>query len=404
MTAEMKFIKVFYTFILIILGMFSITCHAQNSGSESQADSNASVSEVSGSKEIHKNFNVEKGQKLSINLKTGGSISITAWEKDEVQVDASIEGDNWDDFLTGFEKNSSGVEINSRFKHSDNSGNAGAHFDIKVPSKFDLEINTMGGELVLDGIEGNIQGKTMGGGLTLSHLNGNLDLSTMGGDVSLTNSVADGTVHTMGGSVEFENITGNVKGSTMGGNVTMKNVTRKSGESNGDEVDISSMGGEITVDDAPSGANVSTMGGPVSIHSAKKFVKAKTMGGDINIDEVDGSVNASTMGGAINVKEICDPNDSDRDIELESQGGDITLLVPAGFSMDVDITLAYTKGKEEKYKIISDFDLNRTQTDTWEKHKGSARKYIYGKAGINGGKNKVTIKTINGDVHLEKVE
>ncbi|MDR3626184.1 MAG: hypothetical protein P4L45_05100 [Ignavibacteriaceae bacterium] len=400
----MKFIKVFYAFALIILGVFSITCSAQNSGQESQADSNASMSEVYGSKEIHKNFNVEKGQKLSINLKTGGSISITAWGKNEVKVDASIDGEDWEDFLVEFEKDNSGININSRFKHQHDNVSSNAHFDIVVPSEFDIELNTMGGSLTIDGVNGKISGQTMGGGLTLSNLKGYLDLSTMGGNVSLTKSEVDGNVHTMGGEVDFEDITGDVKGSSMGGKVTMKNVTRKSGESTGDEVDISSMGGEINVDTAPNGANVSTMGGEINISSAKKFVKAKTMGGNIKIDDVDGSVNASTMSGKINVKEICNPNDGDRDIELESQDGDITLFVPAGFSMDVDITLSYTKDMEGKYKIISDFDLDRTQTDKWDHHKGSARKYIYGKASINGGKNKVTIKTINGDVHLEKIE
>ncbi|MGD1005714.1 MAG: hypothetical protein ABR980_00590 [Ignavibacteriaceae bacterium] len=408
MNLNKVFRRIFYVLILISFWAFSIACHVQNDETGSGTDtSSTSSSEVSGSQETHKSFAVEKGQKLSIDLKSGGSISITGWEKNEVNVDAVFGGRDRDDIMLEIEKNSSGVEINSKYKHHHDNENSKAQFDIKVPVKFDVEINTMGGALAIDGVDGKISGQTMGGGLTLSKLKGYLDLSTMGGNISLIGSDVDGNVHTMGGNVDFENVTGDVKGSSMGGKVTMKNVTRKNGESKGDEVDISSMGGAIDVDDASNGANVSTMGGEISVHSAKKFVKAKTMGGNIEIDEVDGSVNAATMGGNINVKEICKPDDSDRNIDLQSSGGDITLLVPDGFSMDIDITLTITKNRDRDnrdYKIISDFDINRTQTDNWDYSKGSPRKYIHGKASIKGGKNKVKIETINGDVYLKKLD
>jgi DUF4097 and DUF4098 domain-containing protein YvlB len=253
-------------------------------------------------------------------------------------------------------------------------------------------------------VEGKITGQTMGGQLELSHLKGYIDLSTMGGNISLSGSNLDGKVSTMGGEVNFEDVTGDVKGSSMGGNVKMKNVKRSDNNSIRDEVDISSMGGQIDVDQAPNGANVSTMGGNIHINSANKFVKARTMGGNVDIEEVNGSVKATTMGGKINVNEICNPNDENRNIELKSLGGDITLIVPAGFSMDVDITLAYTKENDGDYKIISDFDLNRSQSDKWEYKDGSPRKYLYGKASLNGAKNTIKIETINGNVYLKKAD
>jgi hypothetical protein len=392
--------KIFYLLIAFSFLMLPIACHAQNYDAEMDSDSTL----ISGSQEIHKNFTVKKGEKLDINLKTGGSISITSWDKDEVNVEGTFGGNKWKDIVVKLEKTESGVEIHSGYKHHNNNENGRAHFDIKVPSKFDIDLYTMGGGIDIDGVEGKISGQTMGGELKLSHLKGELELTTMGGNITLTDSDVDGKVHTMGGKVDFENVTGDVKGSSMGGKVTMKNVKRTTGDSVRDEVDISSMGGSIDVDEAPSGANVSTMGGEININSAKKFVKAKTMGGNIKIEEVDGSVKATTMGGQINVKEICKPDDSDRDIDLESYGGTITVLVPANFSMDVDITLAYTKERDRGYKIISDFDINKSQTDEWDHHNGSPRKYIYGKANIKGGKNKVTINTINGDVVLKKID
>ena len=89
-------------------------------------------------------------------------------------------------------------------------------------------------------------------------------------------------------------------------------------------------------------------------------------------------------------------------MNIESMGGDITLTVPAGLSMDIDITLAYTKDRDDDYKIVSDFAVKQEETKEWDHHHGSARKYIYGTGSIAGGKNKVRIKTVNGNVFLKK--
>lgn len=111
-------------------------------------------------------------------------------------------------------------------------------------------------------------------------------------------------------------------------------------------------------------------------------------------------------GGDINVKENCQPDDIGRDIELNSAGGDITLLVPDGFSMDVDITISITKNRDrdnKEPKIISDFDIDKTQSGNWQDYNGSNKKYVHGKANIKGGRNKIKIETTNGIVYLKKL-
>src|ERR1043165_6907869 len=101
----------------------------------------------------------------------------------------------------------------------------------------------------------------------------------MGGDISLTKSHLDGKVETSGGRVTIEDVTGSVKGHSMGGAVSYKNIS--AGSSSGDEVVISTMGGDIDVPSASNGADLMTMGGNITITSAKNHVKAKTMGGNI---------------------------------------------------------------------------------------------------------------------------
>lgn len=351
---------------------------------------------------IQKEFKVEKGKKLDINLKAGGSVSITGWEKGKVTVKIHFKRTTPDQWDIQFNETEKVIEIESVYKSIWRNRHSSPEFEIQVPFKFDLKLKTSGGDIGIEHVEGEIIGKTMGGDLGLRFLKGEIDLKTMGGNITLKDSDLDGRLKTMGGRVLLENVTGDVSGSSMGGNVIYKNVKKHSGKSNENLVRISTMGGSINVKEAAEGADVHTMGGDIHIKSAKKFVKAKTMGGDISIDEVDGQVTATTMGGDIDVTMTGDPKKGKREVKLSSMSGDITLTVPAGLSMDIDIELVYTKNARKRYKITSDFKLEQEETRTWDYSSGSPRKYIYGKARIAGGNHKIKIKTINGNIYLKK--
>ncbi|MGA9998292.1 MAG: hypothetical protein WBP93_22960 [Pyrinomonadaceae bacterium] len=351
---------------------------------------------------IEREFRISSGKRLEIDLKTGGSLNIAGWDNEQVRVDAYLGGRDGEDARVDFKENADGVEIYSHFDEMRNNHSSDLKFEIKVPRKFDLDIDTMGGAVKIDAVEGQINGKTMGGALNLSNLRGSLHLSTMGGGITLVNSDVDGSVSTMGGKVLIQDVVGNIKGSSMGGQVSYKNVTKRDGSSTGDEVRITTMGGEINVDAAPAGANVMTMGGDITIASAQKFVKAKTMGGNIKIGAVDGAVTATTMGGNVNVKVTGEGNGGNADVLLTSNGGDIELIVPAGLSMDFDIELAYTRKHQGDYKIVSDFGIQQRESDDWDTTHGSARKVIYGTGSVAGGRNKIRIRTINGNVFVRR--
>ena len=345
--------------------------------------------------DVGKNFRVASGKKLIIDLKTGGSVVIRGWDQDQVSVQSDT--DDPQTYELDVSEVPEGVRIFSRHMGNRRNYSSNLKFDIKVPRRFDVSIDTMGGGVTIEGVEGEFTGKTMGGALDLANVKGSARLTTMGGNITLKNSDMDGSLKTMGGRVLFEDVTGDVKGSSMGGNVVYKNVTNRSGKSTGDEVHISTMGGAINVESAPAGANVHTMGGRIHIGSAAKFVKAKTMGGAIKIDSVEGTVEATSMAGNIEVNLTGDGN-----VTLVSFKGDITLVVPAGLSMEVDIQLAYTQSSSQDFKITSDFDIRQERTEQWEYEHGSPRKYIYGRGSIGGGRNKIRIETINGNVYLKR--
>jgi len=351
---------------------------------------------------VEKKFEVKPGEKLDVNLKTGGSISISGWAKNVVNIKVYLKNGQSEGCEIRIEKLGQVIEVESEFDPFKHENCRSPKLEIQVPHQFDLKLKTMGGDITINKVEGEIGGKTMGGSLKLSHLKGKIRMTTMGGKISLTDSDIDGYVKTMGGRVLLENVVGDIKGSSMGGNVVYRNVRSRNGKSTGKMVKISTMGGDIKVDKAMEGADVVTMGGDIRIKYAKKSARAKTMGGDITIDNIDGWVKATTMGGDIEVTLTADKKSGKRDADLTSMGGDITLTVPEDLSMNIYIELAYTKSSWKKYRISSDFKLEIEETPNWKKKNGSYRKYIYGKAKIKDAKNIIKIKTVNGNIYLKK--
>jgi DUF4097 and DUF4098 domain-containing protein YvlB len=385
---------------------------------------------------IEKSFPMKAGGLLVLDLRTGGEIEIAGWSKEEVAVTAEIGGRDANEVRVEFDHGSKRLEIRS-YCDKRRGCSTRMRFTINVPERFDVSIDSKGGAVEIEGVEGKIGGKTMGGSLHLARVKGSVDLRTMGGSVTVRECEADGKVSTMGGGILIEDVKGNLKGSTMGGKVVYRNVTGRSSECDDDEVsvrtmggdivlekvdrdvkaktfggdidvaggkavNVSTMGGDVNVDDAPAGATVSTMGGDITILSAGTFVKAKTMGGDIEIKAVEGWVDVSTMGGDVDVTMTGDPSQGKRDVEISSMGGEITLVVPDGLSMKFDIDLQYTKGKEGRYRIESDFPMEKNETTEWKGRWGNKRRHIYGTGTVGGGDNLIRIETVNGNIRIKK--
>ncbi len=349
---------------------------------------------------MERKFDIKPGSDVEIDLHTGGSIHVIGWDKNQVSLVAEAD-DDLDDYRIDIKERSSGLSID--VGHSGRGRHSGDfEITVRVPGKTNLNLETVGGDIIIENVEGDIEGETMGGEIELAKLNGKIEMTTMGGDIDVRDSNLDGELKTMGGDIIFNNVAGNVRGSSMGGDVKYVGEGKGKSRNRTKEVRISTMGGEIKVDDASAGANVSTMGGDIEIGYAGVFVKAKTMGGDITLKEVDGGFKLSTMGGDVSAKMVGDPNKGDRDIDISSMGGDITVTVPAGLSMNFDLKLTYTKRESDKYKIISDFPVKIEESEDWDYDDGSPRKYIYGTGEVAGGKFKVKIETINGNIVIRK--
>ena len=360
-----------------------------------------SANEVSGTRE----FRVAAGGKLTLDLETGGGVKITGTGGSAVSISYKLSCSP--DCQISFDQSGNDVRVETNFPRTGRNQNSDGDFEIRVPSRFDVALDSMGGRLEIDGVTGTFTGETKGGEITLHKVEGEAKLRTMGGEIRVTESAIDGSVHTMGGEVTIEDVQGDLKGSSMGGNVRYKNVRRVDGrlgspphvagdasEITPETVQISTMGGEINTEDAPDGADVMTMGGDINVKSARRFVRAKTMGGDIRVDSVDGWVQATTMGGNLDVT----VTGGGGDVTLTSMSGTVVLRVPPGFGMDLDLEIAFTKNSRKEYTITAPGAGAPSVTPDWDYDHGTPRKYIRKSAAVNGGGHKVVVRTINGNV------
>jgi len=153
---------------------------------------------------IEKEFAVKPGKTLDIDLKTGGTIDITGWDNEQVKVVVQRTGDDCETVDIDFSERSSGLYISAQYNQKWFDHDCNLDFDIQVPTKFDVEVETMGGDINIDNVEGDLEGKTMGGELYLSRIKGEVGMTTMGGEIRLKNSDVDGWVKTMGGMSIFK--------------------------------------------------------------------------------------------------------------------------------------------------------------------------------------------------------
>jgi DUF4097 and DUF4098 domain-containing protein YvlB len=358
-------------------------------------------------------FEVSPGGTIRFDLDSGGSVSISGWDRSEIDVSYVQRGSGHKHDVEILQEHD-GLLVTSGMAPREGTSSDLA-FEIRLPHEFNVSFESTGGSLKIVDVEGDFKGRTMGGGLTLRNVNGTVHLKTMGGDIEVTDAELDGSISTMGGTVLLKNVVGDVDAASMGGNVRYENVRGSTGTlrvpagaSGGDikqkTVAISTMGGDIVVDEAPVGAQVNTMGGDILVKQASGFVRAKTMGGNIDIRVDDGWVDAITMAGDVFVEIEEGLGDGEKGVKLASMSGDVELVVPADLSMDLDLTLAYTRNSSQDFQIKSDFDVEIERSKDWDYSNGTPRKRIYGTGKVGSGKYPVVVETINGNIVLKKAK
>jgi len=281
----------------------------------------------------------------------------------------------------------------------------GAEFDITVPARYNLDIETQGGDINLESsLQGEVRAITAGGDVHTADVSGRVRVETAGGDILLGNVGQRVEARTAGGSIRVDNVAGEATLETSGGEITAGHVAGAvHAETAGGDVVIDGAGGPVVAQTAggqirigPSTGEVhaQTSGGSIWCRGARGRVDVDTAGGSINLFDIQGAIRASTAAGRI-LAQIQGGRKTFGASELENSMGDVQVFIPADLALTVDAAIESGAGHE----ILSDFPLVVQGSG-----EGSCDREIVGRGKLNGGGEVLRIRTVNGDIEIRKLD
>jgi hypothetical protein len=223
-------------------------------------------------------------------------------------------------------------------------------FVIYAPKSVSSVLKTSHGNIDLSGLEGNEDAETSHGDIAISKIKGKIIGKTSHGNVSVTGCNNDIDASTDHGNITGANCEGTMKLVTSHGNVDLKNLKGKiRAETQHGDVTGNIIGGELT---------------------------ASTNHGNVNLDDMSSSVTASTDHGDISLSAV----NITGDIVMDNSNGNISLELPKGKGLDLDL--------QGKYVSV----------DGMQNFTGSKSKDLV-KGSTNGGGIRVAART-DRDTHL----
>ncbi|MBN1397508.1 MAG: DUF4097 family beta strand repeat protein [Bacteroidetes bacterium] len=350
-----------------------------------------------------KSFSVGKGGTLEVST-SRGDIRVSTWGKNEVYV--VIEGLDEED-LDKVKMTQNGNNIRVSYRSNWYSGSGHVSFSVSVPSQFNLDINTSGGDLeVRGGLTGKVDGTTSGGDIKLGNISGGpVEVTTSGGDIRAGKIEGDGNFKTAGGDINVGSVNGSLKVNTSGGDIRVETVL-KTLEANtaGGNIDIGDVGGEarvqtsggdIKVGKVTGKASVNTAGGNIDLKGASGNVSARTSGGDLRLRDITGSINAKTAGGEIEAELIPAGKGGSK---LASSGGDVRLYIDENCKATIEATIRVHGwgSRGSKYVIKSEFPKDSYETD-------EEADEIHAVYKLNGGGELIELFTSNSFIEIHKL-
>ena len=239
--------------------------------------------------DVARSFAVAEGDRVVVDVERA-DLNIVAW--DRAEVDFSVRRAERHEF--DFRQEDGVVAINGKYDGPSGwfgwiSSRPAAIVTMNVPYRQNLDLETSGGDIALDRLQGEFRARTSGGDIDAGDIDGLANARTSGGDITIASIGSSADIGTSGGDIEIGSVAG--------------------------EIDMGTSGGDIRVEQA---------GGAVA---------ARTSGGDIEIGSLPGEVKARTSGGDI---EVVFAGTAAAGSELRTTGGDVTVYLPEDAQVEID--------------------------------------------------------------------
>ena len=280
----------------------------------------------------------------------------------------------------------------------------GAEYDITVPLRFNLDLETKGGGIEVEKLEGQLQAVTAGGPIRTGDVTGPVRVETAGGSIQLGSIAAPVEARTAGGSIRVGDVHGAAVLETSGGEIVAGLVqgTLRAETAGGDlilrgasgPIEARTSGGQIQVGQSGGSVIAQTAGGSIRLQGAHGRVEVKTAGGSIDLLQMRNAIHAATAAGAI-LAQIDAGLKTFAASELQTSVGDIQVFLPPNLPLTVDAAIDMAAG----HKILSDFPLNiQKEGEAFVPTK------LRGEGALNGGGEVLRLRTVAGNIEIRKLD
>jgi len=265
--------------------------------------------------DVKKSFQVGVGGRLTLETDIG-SVEVQSRDGNTLDVEVLFQErhggrrrmeDFLEDFDIDFQQRGNDVFVKAEYLR-DRSGfwdSIGRYvrveFRVTVPRKYNVDLQTSGGSISVDDLEGEVMAKTSGGSLEFGRIKGSVRGRTSGGSIDLEECDGRVDVETSGGSIDIGKVRSDVRAHTSGGGIHVEEVMGT--------IDASTSGGSVTAKitrQPQSNCQLKTSGGGITVYMARDVkvnVDARTSGGRVSTDfpvTVQGELSKRSLHAPIN--------------------------------------------------------------------------------------------------------
>lgn len=179
-----------------------------------------------GKTKVERTVPVDHDGEVSIEL-IAGTVRVTTWERSEVRISGTID-DEFEELEVDADDGDVQIEV-GLIEDEDGDVNlkSAAELDIVVPVQVELSIETVSGELSVDGVGGRLEIENVSGGVDLSGPLEDVEVECISGqvDVVVDGALRSGDFETVAGNIDFRGrLTDDARLSleSINGNITLR--------------------------------------------------------------------------------------------------------------------------------------------------------------------------------------
>lgn len=244
-----------------------------------------------------------------------------------------------------------------------------------------VSVDSGGGPIEIDRIGGNATAQTVGGKIKIGRVTGSVRCASGGGLIRVDFAGGETWADTAGGEISIGQVMGPLHVATAGGNIE---IDRAAGA-----VWARSMSGLIDIQEAGGAVTAVARGGSIQIGSARGGANCEANSGTIRVKTQDGPLHLSTAMGNVLAQLVSGRAFTDSFVNSDS--GDVTVLIPADFAVTV---MAMNETPGYRGMIVSEFPQIRVVQSA------GGRYPVKAEGALHGGGPVLRVSTGRGSIYL----